>query len=175
MSICRYIDQTSKSDGDRKTLHMFILGPFLAVVPLLIIARCTIPDKQSLINEFKVFTSKMFSLRRRCRLCRDIPCKKCKLLGHAYSNVFTELNLLRYARKDFYSLAEVTNAFGDKFTLKGEFGCWQCIASPPASPKRVEDTQRLRSALDSYLESDASRLRFVRSCYIGLALYLFFK
>ena len=175
LSFTKHIKGLGFNPYETLVVIMFVLGPILAVVPLLVVARFTIPDKASLINEFKVFASKMFSSRRTCRFCRGIPCKKCTLLGRAYTNVFADFNLLRFTTKDFYSLAEATNAFGDKFMLKGEFGCWQCTGATASSPKRVEGALRLKASLDGFLKSDASKLRFVRACYVALALYLFLK
>lgn len=154
---------------------MFVLGPLLATVPFFFAAKMTIPDRRSLVSEFKIFSSKTFSLKKRCRMCKDIPCRMCSFIGRAYTNVFTEFNLLRFATKDLHSLAEATNAFGDKYMFQGEFTCWQCVGATPGNPGRYAEAQRVKASLDQYLSNDAERLRFVKACYAAFALYLFLR
>ena len=151
---------------------MFILGPIVAAIPFLYLAKATIPSKQDFVQELIVFSAKMYSEKRNCWLCRGVACKRCAASGRLNGKIFGNLNLVRYARKDFYCFAEATNRHGDKFLFKGQFTHWECIGTTPYNSFRLKEVEKMKWHIDGYLSTDAFRLQMVLLCYATLSLYL---
>lgn len=150
---------------------MFVLGPFVAALPFIVLARCTIPGRQSFLIEFQAFSAKLYSRSRGCGLCRGLSCRRCSRVGRIYTRVSSALDLVRYVEKDLYCLAEATNVHGDIFLFKGMFNCWKCLSVTPSRPERVHIMQKMQSEIDGYLSQDTQRLSIVWYLYLACVIY----
>ena len=154
---------------------MFLLAPFIAAIPFLFLAKATIPSRDDFVHELTVFSAKMYSLQKNCWMCRGVACKRCATSGRVFGKIFGRFNLVRYARKDYYCIAEATNHYGDKFLFKGQFTHWECVDTTPNGPERVPPVAKMKAHIDDYLSTDRSRLNIVLWMYLTLSLYLMIR
>ncbi|KAJ3034655.1 hypothetical protein HDV00_004794 [Rhizophlyctis rosea] len=154
---------------------MFLLGPFLAALPFIFWARTTIPTQANFVGELEAFTSIQISKKRNCRKCVGLTCTRCSYYGKLYTKITTNLNFVRYVKKDMYALAEATTSHGDKYCFKGAFNCWRCEGFVPRNAGRQVDCEILKEAIDGYLGMDTFRLNCFWYAYLALSMWLLLR